>query len=87
MFYVIQSLLSAVSAEQPSSDLRLAWLYCSYLPPTWRLEALLANACISLGLVKTALDIFLKLKLWEEVIACYNFMELRHKVSWKPDSI
>lgn len=31
-------------------------------------------------MVKAALDIYLQLQLWEEVIACYTILELRHKV-------
>ncbi|XP_046664658.1 tetratricopeptide repeat protein 27 [Homalodisca vitripennis] len=76
-----QSLSESVRQQEPYTVSRLAWVYCSYLPPAWRLEALLAHTYVSLGMVQTALDIFLRLQLWEEVIACYNFLKLRHKAA------
>ncbi|KAG9430727.1 hypothetical protein HZU67_07930 [Apis mellifera carnica] len=53
--------------------------FASGLKPIWVLEQMYAQLMLSLGLVKGALDVFLKLKLWEEVIACYNIINLKHK--------
>ncbi|XP_044735060.1 tetratricopeptide repeat protein 27 [Chrysoperla carnea] len=47
----------------------------------WNIEAQLADMMLSLGLVKAALDIFLKLSLWEDVIVCYTILQLRHKAA------
>lgn len=64
---------------QDESVYRLSYLWASGLQPTWQWEHQLADLCLSLGLVKAALEIYLKLQLWEEVIACYTIMEMRHK--------
>lgn len=49
--------------------------------PTWKVENQYADLLLKLGLVKNALDIYLKIKLWEEVIVCYNILKLRHKAA------
>lgn len=59
---------------------RMDLFFASGLKPVWALEQMWAQLMLSVGLVKGALDIFLKSKLWEEAIACYNILELRHKV-------
>lgn len=59
---------------------RLDIFFASGMKPTWTLEKILANIMLSLGLVKGALDLFIKLKLWEDVIVCYKILELKHKV-------
>lgn len=48
--------------------------------PHWSIRAQLADLMISLGFVKTALDIYLEIERWDSVIMCYNMLELKHKV-------
>ncbi|XP_015179138.1 PREDICTED: tetratricopeptide repeat protein 27 [Polistes dominula] len=60
---------------------RLDIFFASGMKPMWMLEKMLANLMLSLGLVKGALDLFIKLKLWEDVINCYNILELRQKAA------
>lgn len=50
--------------------------------PKWIVEARLGDLMLSLGMVKTSLDLYLRLQLWEEVIVCYTMLDLRHKVCW-----
>lgn len=69
-----------MKSKAPPAGIRLAWIYASHLPPAWCLDALLAHCYVSLGMVQTALDIFLSLGHWEEIVACYNYLKLRHKV-------
>lgn len=47
----------------------------------WSIRAQLADLMISLGFVKTALDIYLELEQWESVIMCYNMLDLKQKVN------
>lgn len=49
--------------------------------PQWLLRAQLAELMVSLGLFKTALDIYLDIERWDSVIVCYNLLELKHKVN------
>lgn len=60
---------------------RMDLFFASGLKPIWDLEEMWAKLMLSLGLVKGALDVFLKISLWEEVIMCYNILELKHKVN------
>jgi len=60
---------------------RLRLFYCSYVPPMWEVEKELGKLLLSLGSTKSALEIYLKLEQWEEVIVCYSLLELRHKAA------
>jgi len=60
---------------------RLRLVYCSNLPPVWEVERELGKLLLSLGSTKSALEIYLRLEQWEEVIACYSLLELRHKAA------
>lgn len=68
---------------------RLSFVYASYMRPRWTTQVQLADIMVSLGFVKTALEIYLEVEHWDSVIACYNLLELKHKVSGhqKYDSI
>lgn len=74
-----QVLVDAVNANTPGPWQRLFMIFCSYMKPWWCLEEELANLLISLGCINSALDIYLRLHCWEQVIACYNHLKLRHK--------
>jgi tetratricopeptide (TPR) repeat protein len=67
---------SAVSADQ-----RLSYCFAAGLLPIWKIECQLAALMLNLGLVKAALDIFLRLHQWEDVIVCYTTLQLRHKAA------
>lgn len=54
-------------------------VYTSRLPPRWRLQKELGSILMSLGATKGALDLYLKLECWDEVIVCYNMLQMRHK--------
>ncbi|XP_071633048.1 tetratricopeptide repeat protein 27-like [Temnothorax longispinosus] len=60
---------------------RMDIFFASGMRPVWTLEEKWANIMFSLGLVKGALEVFAKLGLWEEVIACYNMLNLKHKAA------
>lgn len=48
--------------------------------PHWMIRSQLADLMVSLGLIKTALDIYLQIGRWEAVIMCYSTLDLKHKV-------
>ncbi|XP_038215269.1 tetratricopeptide repeat protein 27 [Zerene cesonia] len=64
-----------------SSTNRLSYLWASGLSPAWTWRQQLADLYLSLGLVKAALEEYLKLELWEDVIVCYTMLQLRHKAA------
>ncbi|XP_067012232.2 tetratricopeptide repeat protein 27 isoform X2 [Anabrus simplex] len=77
----MQDLVDNISYEEPEVRERLWGLFSSHLPPYWQLEADLARLLVSLGSVNSALDVFLRLHMWDEVISCYTLLQLRHKAA------
>lgn len=65
-------------SESPLSH-RISMFFCSGMAPIWVTEVQLGNLMMSLGFVKTALDLFIRIQAWEDVIVCYNLLSLRHK--------
>ncbi|XP_054164779.1 tetratricopeptide repeat protein 27-like [Oppia nitens] len=53
--------------------------YASPTNPFWITERHLANILVSLGVYKSALDIYLRLNLWDDVIDCYQRIGRRDK--------
>lgn len=68
-------------SDATTNFLRLSFVYASYMRPRWTVQTQWADILVSLGFVKTALDIYLEVEHWDSVIACYNLLELKHKVS------
>ncbi|CAH0701579.1 unnamed protein product [Spodoptera exigua] len=64
-----------------SSTTRLSYLWATGLQPAWVWRQQLADLYLNLGLVKAALEEYLKLQLWEDVIVCYTALQLRHKAA------
>ncbi|XP_058464178.1 tetratricopeptide repeat protein 27 [Malaya genurostris] len=60
---------------------RLSYVFSATLIPRWTIKSKLGDLMISLGMIKSALDLYLQLQQWEEVIACYNHLELKHKAA------
>lgn len=76
-----ESLLKEINESKVPVTERMDLFFASGMKPVWMLEEILANLMLSLGLVKGALDLFIKLRLWEDVISCYNILELKHKAA------
>ncbi|XP_035785665.1 tetratricopeptide repeat protein 27-like [Anopheles albimanus] len=60
---------------------RLSMAFSSWLIPYWELKVKLADVMVSLGMIKGALDVYLSVESWENVIDCYTVLELRHKAA------
>lgn len=60
---------------------RLSYVYASFIRPHWSVRAQLADLMVSLGLIKSALDLYLEIKKWDSVISCYTILELNHKAA------
>ncbi|KAF9449038.1 TPR-like protein [Macrolepiota fuliginosa MF-IS2] len=71
--------LQALIDQMPTSDStlseRLHYFHSVPLPSKWELEKELAIKFVSLGVVKSALEIFERLEMWEEVVKCWGSME------------
>ena len=65
---------AAADASAPLSE-RLRYIHDMPLPSKWLLERELAMRFLSIGVVKSALEIFERLEMWEEVVKCWQAME------------
>lgn len=75
-----ESLLKDYNDTKAAVARRMDLFFASGMRPIWMLEEKWANIMFSLGLVKGASEVFTKLGLWEDVITCYNVLNLKHKV-------
>lgn len=75
--------LQALVDQMPTADStlseRLLYFHSIPLPSKWEMEKELALRFLSLGVVKSALEIFERLEMWEEVVNCWQSMERRDK--------
>lgn len=74
-----EELVAAVTRDEPSRFERLKLFYSSIVLSHWELQQELAKMLMRLGCVKTALEIFERLHLWEDVIICYNDLQMRQR--------
>ena len=71
--------LAALIDQMPTSDStsveRLLWFHQIPLPSKWEMERELAKRYLTLGIVRSALEIFTRLEMWEDVVACFQRLE------------
>ena len=71
--------LQALIDQMPTTDSdlseRLRYFHSIPLPSKWDMERELALRYLSIGVVKSALEIFERLEMWEEVVKCWQAME------------
>lgn len=71
--------LQALIDQMPTSDSepaeRLLYIHDIPLPSTWEMERELAIRYLSLGVVRSAMEIFERLEMWEEVVKCWQSLE------------
>ena len=61
----------ATSGQSAPSSERLKYIHQLASPPRWKLEAELADRWVSLGGLRTALEIYERLQMWAEVALCW----------------
>jgi tetratricopeptide (TPR) repeat protein len=71
--------LAALIEQMPTADStaaeRLQFFHQLPLPSKWEMESELAKRYLTLGVIRSALDIFTRLEMWEEAVACLQRME------------
>ncbi|EDO46799.1 predicted protein, partial [Nematostella vectensis] len=75
----LETLVNATREATPKASSRHYLFYCTPLPPKWKVERELAQVLVSLHAFKSALDVFLRLELWEDVISCYQILGKHEK--------
>lgn len=79
-----EDLVMMMNSKQDGQALplqRLSYVFSSLLSPRYKIESLLGDLMVSLGLIKGALDVYLRIQHWENVISCYTQLQLRHKAA------
>ncbi|KAF7315212.1 hypothetical protein MIND_00035600 [Mycena indigotica] len=76
--------LQALVEQMPTTDstvapaaVRLKFVHALPLPSKWEMEKELASRFLSLGVVRSALEIFERLEMWEEVVKCWQALDRR----------
>ncbi|KAH7926797.1 TPR-like protein [Leucogyrophana mollusca] len=75
----LQALIDQMPTADSSLSERMLYFHSISLPSKWEMERELALRFLSLGVVKSALEIFERLEMWEEVAKCWQSMERRDK--------
>ena len=78
----MQTLVDQTMQPNPNNDdddagvtERLAYFFSLKIPSRWEMERELAKRFMSLGVLRSALDIFERLQMWDETISCYQLLE------------
>ncbi|KAI9013246.1 hypothetical protein BC832DRAFT_549110 [Gaertneriomyces semiglobifer] len=75
----LQALVDQFKLEEPSPAERSAHIFSILIPPKWEMERELGERFVSLGVTRSALEIFERLEMWDDVISCYQMLEQNKK--------
>ncbi|KAG5651260.1 hypothetical protein H0H81_009304 [Sphagnurus paluster] len=75
----LQALIDQMPTADSSLPERLLYVHAIPLPSKWELERELALRFLGLGVVRSALEIFERLEMWEEVVKCWGALERPEK--------
>jgi tetratricopeptide (TPR) repeat protein len=75
----LQALIDQMPTADSALSERLLYFHSIPLPSKWEMERELAMRFLSLGVVRSALEIFERLEMWEEVVKCWGSLERRDK--------
>ncbi|EPQ31269.1 uncharacterized protein PFL1_01454 [Pseudozyma flocculosa PF-1] len=70
----LQALIDQMPTNDSSLEERLKFFHALDLPPKWEMQAELARRYASLGVTRSALEIFERIELWEEVVQCLGLL-------------
>jgi hypothetical protein len=71
----LQALIDQMPTSDSSPQERLAYFWSIGLPSSWEMEREVAKRYASLGVVKSAMEVFERLEMWEEVVHCWQALE------------
>ncbi|KAJ3195712.1 hypothetical protein HK101_011299 [Irineochytrium annulatum] len=71
----LQALVDQIPLDDPKPVERLNNIFALMIPAKWELERELGERFISLGVVRSALEIFQRLEMWDDVVSCLQMLE------------
>lgn len=74
-----EELVTSIDSNNVPVRQRLSYIFSSNMILRHEIRSQLADLMLSLGLIKSALEIYLGLQQWEDVILCYTALQLRQK--------
>jgi tetratricopeptide (TPR) repeat protein len=77
--FQLQALIDQMPTSDSTTSERLLYFHSIPMPSRWEMEKELAQRFLSLGVVKSALEIFERLEMWEEVVKCYGALDKPEK--------
>ncbi|KAK0531848.1 hypothetical protein OC834_002810 [Tilletia horrida] len=66
----LQALIDQMPTSDSSAKERLKYFHALELPSRWEMQSELAKRYASIGVTRSALEIFERIELWEEVVQC-----------------
>ncbi|KAJ3392972.1 hypothetical protein HDU92_008051 [Lobulomyces angularis] len=76
----LQALVDQFVLEESSAAERIKYIFMIHAPSKWEMEAELGERFTSIGMITSALEIYLRLELWENAISCYQALQKEKKV-------
>ncbi|KAJ3107479.1 hypothetical protein HDU97_004075 [Phlyctochytrium planicorne] len=70
----LQALVDQIPLEESTVSERLRHIFSLMVPPKWNLERELGERFASLGVLKSALEIFERLQMWDDVVSCMQLL-------------
>ncbi|CCF48616.1 uncharacterized protein UHO2_07394 [Ustilago hordei] len=70
----LQALIDQMPTNDSSVQERLKFFHALDLPPKWEMQAELARRYASIGVTRSALEIFERIEMWEEVVQCLGML-------------
>lgn len=80
-FMQVEEIFNCINMTDSNQLTRVSGVFGTALQPIWKTQSQQADLMLNLGLVKSALEIYLHLQLWEEVIVCYTILNMRYKAA------
>jgi hypothetical protein len=77
--FQLQALIDQMPSSDSTTSERLLYFHSIPMPTRWEMEKELAQRFLSLGVVKSALENFERLEMWEDVVKCYGALEKPEK--------
>ena len=71
----LQALIDQMPTADSTASERLLYIHEIPLPSTWEMEREVAIRYLSLGVVRSAMEIFQRLEMWEEAVKCWQALE------------